>query len=116
MDGLDLYSATYARDNTQPLIVTLTDLTTGDVIWTQSIPGTSIENNDWEVIPFNPIGDSYQKEYQINLQSPASISGDAVTIYQSQTDQYTLGELHIANLPFTTGDLVFRYHCSLTIP
>ncbi|MBK8619802.1 MAG: hypothetical protein IPN96_22530 [Anaerolineales bacterium] len=114
IDSVDLFTATYGRENQYPLIFTLTEVSIGRTLSNQIVSPASILNNDWVSIPLSPMLDSYQKEYMLTLESPDSISGNAVTVYQSLSDQYALGELYINQVPLSSGgDLVFRYHCSV---
>jgi hypothetical protein len=112
IDKIDLFVGTYARENKYPLLFKLTDLTSGQLIQSQTIPSASLDDNSWNTIQLDPISDTNRRKYLFSLESPSSFPGNAITIYQSQTDQYSLGELSVSGVPSKGEDLVFRYHCS----
>jgi len=111
-DGLsriDLYTATYARENTRPVIFQISlspDGEGGRELLHLELPADRISNSGPTVITFPPIADTAGETLYFSIASPGSVPGDAITIYYQEGDVYPGGEMFVDGEP-TEGDLAF---------
>jgi hypothetical protein len=108
LNGVEIFMATYARQNTHPLIFHLRESpdSTTDLA-TVTVSGSSIVDNAFQSFQFSPLSDSAGRRYYILLESPASEPGDAVTAWEGPADGYVDGALYLADTP-QEGQLIFR--------
>lgn len=108
---VQVFLGTYIRENTAPLVFTLTSSTGIDLYETMVDPKTIIDNAYHPFI-FDRISDSRGKAYQVTLSSPLGEPGNAFTAWTSSCDCYPLGELSISGAPQPDKELVMRvtYH------
>lgn len=118
-DGLyrvDLYTATYARKNTHPVIFrvrpsppaplpTPGEGSTDDLVRLELSPG-EISNSGPTVITFSPLADTSGRTLAFSIESPGSVPGDAITVYRQEEDIYPGGQMFIDGQP-TGGDIAF---------
>jgi hypothetical protein len=50
IDKIDLFVKTFTKENIYPLVLNLTELTSGQFIQSKTIPNTSLDNNGWKPI------------------------------------------------------------------
>ena len=109
-DGLyrvDLYTATYARENTRPVVFRVqAALGTGEDLVRLEQPAAQISNSGPTVITFAPLGDTEGKTLYFSVESPGSIPGDAITVYRQEEDLYPDGQMFIDGEP-AEGDVAF---------
>jgi len=81
LNGVEIFMATYARQNTHPLIFHLRESpdSTTDLA-TATISGSAIADNAFQSFQFPPLNNSAGRRYYILLESPTSEPGDAVTL------------------------------------
>jgi hypothetical protein len=109
-DGLyrvDLYTATYARENTQPVIfrVRATADSAEDLVRLE-LPAAQISNSGPTAITFPPLADTAGRKLYFSVESPGSVPGDAVTIYRHEEDVYPGGEMYVDGQA-AGGDMAF---------
>ena len=109
-DGLyrvDLYTATYARENTHPVILSVRagPDATGDLVRLE-LPAAQISNSGPTVITFSPLADTADRVLYFSIESPGSVPGDAITIYRHEEDVYPDGEMYTDGEP-SGGDIAF---------
>jgi hypothetical protein len=109
-DGLyriDLYTATYTRENTQPVIfrVKAAPEAAGELVRLK-IPAADISNSGPTVITFPPLPETAGRNLYFSVGSPGSIPGDAITVYRHEEDVYTGGEMFVDGQP-AGGDIAF---------
>lgn len=115
-DGLcriDLYTATYARTNSKPVIfrVRTTQDAAGDLVRIE-LPAKNISNSGPTIINFPPLIKIADQRLYMSVESPGSVPGDAVTVYRSDKDVYPDGQMYVDGKP-TEGDLAFiTYSCA----
>jgi len=113
-DGLyriDLYTATYARDNTHPVIFRVCPAPacgSGEEadLARLEIPSAEISNSGPTVITFPPLAGTAGQTLYFSIESPGSVLGDAITIYRNETDVYPGGQMVVDGQP-TQGDVAF---------
>jgi hypothetical protein len=111
MSRLDLYLATYARDNSSSVTIRLTDTETHHRVFERIISGSDIADDQWHKFAFEPVPDSKYKQYRIVMIGLDGQPGNAITIWRSTADVILGGETFINDIPID-ADLVFRYGCS----
>lgn len=115
LSGVDVLLATYARENTQPLIFHLRESpSNADDIVTITVDAVAIKDNTYHQFSFSPLPDSRDKPYYFLLESPQSVPGNAITIWHSPYDADAEGELYI-NGQNQEGDLAFRTYYDYTL-
>jgi hypothetical protein len=87
-DGLyriDLYTATYARENTHPVIfrVRAAPNAEEDLVRLE-LPAAEISNSGPTVITFPPLAGTAGKPLYLSVESPGSVPGDAITVYRHE--------------------------------
>lgn len=111
-DGLyriDLYTATYARENTHSVIFRICSSPTchsGEVLVKTELPATLISNSGPTIISFTPIAGIAERTLYFSIESPGSVAGDAITVYRDDKDIYPDGQMFIDGQP-SEGDLAF---------
>jgi len=109
-DGLcriDLYTATYARENTRPVIfrVKASPQSTADLVRLE-IPAAQISNSGPTVLTFSPVAGTAGRLLYFSVESPGSAPGDAITLYRNDKDVYAGGQMFIDGQP-ASGDIAF---------
>ncbi len=106
---IDLYTATYARINTHPVIFKVCSSPAchegGELIHLE-LQAAQISNNGPTIITFPAIGGTAGNTYYFSIESPGSVPGDAISVYRNDTDVYPDGQMFIDGLP-TSGDIAF---------
>jgi hypothetical protein len=128
-DGLyriDLYTATYARENTHPVIFRIHPTPSqgegqggglpspacgggdgeGADLVRLELPATEISNSGPTVITFPPLAGTAGQTLAFSVESPGSVPGDAITIYRHEQDVYPGGEMFVDGQP-SGGDIAF---------
>ena len=115
-DGLsriDLYTATYARENTQGVIFQISSAPSDDVAAGVSqelvrveLAAAQISNSGPTVITFPPLLGIAGKTLYFSFESPGSVPGDAITVYMEEGDVYPGGQMYLDDKP-TNGDIAF---------
>jgi hypothetical protein len=118
-DGLyriDLYTATYARENTHPVVFRVRSSSPAllsaseegdkDDLVRLELPAAQISNSGPTVITFPPLADTAGHTLYFSIESPGSVSGDAVTVYWDEEDAYAGGQMYVDGQP-TGGDVAF---------
>lgn len=106
---IDLYTATYARENTHPVvfrICTYPACQGGEEYLRLELLATQISNSGPTAITFPPIAGTAGHTLYFSVDSPGSIPGDAVSIYRNDKDIYPDGQMFIDGQP-TEGDIAF---------
>lgn len=109
-DGLyriDLYTATYARENSHPVIFRVsTAPDAGEDLVRLELPAAQISNSGPTVITFAPLTETADSTLYFSIESPGSVPGDAVTVYRHGEDVYPGGQMYVDGEP-TGGDIAF---------
>ena len=106
---IDLYTATYARENTHSVvfkICTSPACQVGEELLRLELPATQISNSGPTVNTFPPIAGTAGHIFYFSIESPASTSGDAITVYRNEKDIYPDGQMFVDGQP-TEGDIAF---------
>jgi len=108
---LDLYTATYARQNTHPLIFRLLPSTSqgegmGGSLVRLELPAAQISNSGPTIITFPPLAETAGRTLYLSIESPGSIPGDAITVYRHEEDVYPGGQMYVDGQP-AGGDIAF---------
>jgi hypothetical protein len=110
---IDLYTATYARENTHPVIFHIQVnpdqgkcSVKGTDLVRLEIPAERISNSGPTVITFPQLSDTTGKNLCFLIESPGSVPGDAITVYRNDKDVYSDGQM-VMDEKFTDGDLAF---------
>lgn len=104
-DGLsriDLYTATYARENSQPVIFQVNSAPGDDksgggsqTLAQVELAADQISNSGPTVITFPPLPGTAGKTLYFSIESPGSVPGDAITVYIEEGDVYPGGQMYI---------------------
>lgn len=115
-DGLyriDLYTATYARENTQPVIFRICPslacgggLGAGADLARLELPAAQISNSGPTVITFPPLPNTADRTLYFSIESPGAAPGNAITVYREEKDVYPGGQMYMDGQP-TSGDIAF---------
>ena len=118
-DGLyrmDLYTATYGRENTRPVIFCVrasppepfpaSEEGGKDDLVRLELPAAQISNSGPTIITFPPLADTAGRTLYFSIESPGSVPGDAVTVYRDEEDAYSGGQMYVDGQP-TGGDIAF---------
>ena len=109
-DGLhrvDLYTATYARENTQPVIFRVRAAAdSAEDLVRLELPADQISNSGPTVITFPPLAGTAGRMLYFSVESPGSVPGDAFTIYRHEEDVYLEGEMFVDGQA-AGGDIAF---------
>jgi hypothetical protein len=110
---VDLYTATYARTNTHPVIFRVrvspspgTNQTELPDLVRVEIPASQISNSGPTIITFPRLPDTAGLSLYFSIESPGSVPGDAITVYRNEQDVYPGGQMLVDGQP-TAGDLAF---------
>jgi hypothetical protein len=104
---IDLYTATYARRNTHPVIFRIkTTPDTGQDLVRGELAPDEISNTGPTVITFPPLPDTAEQPLYFSIESPGSVPGDAITLYYHEKNVYPDGTMHL-NGQAVSGDLAF---------
>ena len=106
--GVDLLFATYARQNSGSLNISLRDETTHTLVFEEDVNVAKLKDNKWVSFRFPFIQNVSGNKFSLTLLPQGSAPGNAVTVWSTASDIYTQGELHGME---GSGDLVFRYIC-----
>jgi len=110
LSGVEVFLATYARQNTQPLIFHLRETPEStENLATVTIPASEIADNAFQTFAFPSMTDSTSRRYYFVLESPTARPGDAFTAWRGPADSYVDGALYLAGRP-QDGQLIFRLH------
>ncbi len=108
LSGVDVFLATYARENSQPIIFHLRESPDrSDDLATVMVSASDVADNAYQTFSFAPQTKSTDRRYYVLLESPTSRLGDAVTAWLGPADGFVDGALHVAGEP-ADGQLVFR--------
>ena len=129
-DGLyriDLYTATYARGNTHPVIFRISPapdekpgfsektwfLATESLVRVE-LSAAEISNSGPTVITFPPLADTAGRTLYFSIESPGSVPGDAITVYRHEGNVYPGGQMYVDGQP-TGGDVAFIAYTQETL-
>ena len=108
LKGIEVLLATYARQNTQPLIFHLRSTPSSDFdIATVTVSALDVKDNAFHRFNFPPIPDSHSRRYYFFIESPTSKPGDAITAWRGPADAYLEGALYLDG-GSREGQLVFK--------
>jgi hypothetical protein len=111
-DGLsriDLYTATYARENTHLVAFVICDspgCQAGSELLRLELPPDRISNSGPTVITFPPLPGTAGRTLYLSIESPGSVPGDAITVYREEGAVYAGGQMYVDGEP-TNGDIAF---------
>jgi hypothetical protein len=107
LSSIDVFMADYDRSNTKEVMFHLRDSpsSSNDIV-SITINARELHGNSYYKFKFPEIHDSENKSYYFFIDSPGSVTGDAITIWSSKDDAYPQGTAYINSKPIP-GDLVF---------
>ena len=109
-DGLyriDLYTATYARENTHPVIFRIKAAPDAPKHLVRlELPAPQISNSGPTVITFPSLSDTAGRTLHFSVESPGSVPGDAITVYRHEEDVYADGGMYVDGQTIG-GDIAF---------
>ena len=113
LSRIDLYTATFARENTQPVIFRVSKVPAEEggadegqeLLRLELAPG-EISNSGPTVIRFAPLANIPGEALYFTIESPGSVPGDAISVYREEGDVYPGGQMYVDGEP-TGGDLAF---------
>lgn len=110
IDTIGIQFATYGRKNDSTLYVKLYDVDNDFVLFTWHLVASDMKDNSYIYlkVPHN-IGLVKNHKYKLVFGSDNAVAGNAVTVWASESDTYTLGDLTINDSNFF-GDLVIKFH------
>jgi hypothetical protein len=122
LDRVDIVFHTYWRTNTKEIIFRLLETPEAtsfsdeatELFWT-TFNASTVSNLSWRTFTFPNIPDSMGKTYLVTIQSPDSVSGDAITVGGIDFDIYPHGMTFISSVPVPTRDITFRVCYNMTI-
>jgi hypothetical protein len=102
--------ATYARDNTGPVVFHLkTSPDATEDLVTLTFAASGVENNAYRMFEFPPIRDSAGRQFTFCLEAPEAEQGNAITVWGHTEDVYPAGEAILQGVPdHGVRDLSFR--------
>ncbi len=104
---IDLYTATYARENTHPVVFRIrTSADAEEDLVHLELPAVQVSNSGPTVITFPPLDEGAGRVLYFSIESPGSVAGDAITVYRHEEDVYPGGQMFIDGLP-VAGDIAF---------
>lgn len=108
LNGIAVLLATYARENTQPVIFHLSESpsSAADLVRIE-FSASQVADDQWRIFRFDPLPDSQERSYYFYLESPKSEPGDAITAWISPQDVYQEGTLMRNHKP-AEGDIAFK--------
>jgi hypothetical protein len=114
-DGLSqvqLLFGTYFKTNAHPIVVRIAEINDDGrkLVFRETIRPGVLDDNSWHTTRFPSVESSRGKNYRIEIASPKSVQGDAVTVWQVNADVYPLGTEYINDMPIAK-DLAFGYVC-----
>lgn len=105
---IDVSMATYARENSHEVIFHLRNSPQAENDLVKiTVNAGEIEDNRFRPFIFDPIHDSAGKSYYFFFDSPDSLPGDAITVWQTMKNLYSEGQA-FRDHQATQGDLAFR--------
>jgi len=113
LSSIDIELATWGRTNTKDVVFHLRDSpeSSNDIV-TIHVNAKDVTNNAFNTFKFPPIGNSANRSYYFFIESPESVSGNAITIWSSKNNTYTEGAEYINSKP-VAGDLAFKVNYAL---
>jgi glycosyltransferase involved in cell wall biosynthesis len=106
--AIDVMLCTYARNNESRVIFSLRRETPdGEEVARQSVPATSLRDNDWSRFEFEPLLISEQKAFVLIIRSDDAVRGEGVSVYFDSTRCLADAQLWIAGRE-QPGALRFR--------
>jgi hypothetical protein len=117
-DGLtqvQLLFATYKKKNSHPIIIEIFKIEDSEssLIHKEIVPPNILNDNSWYATNFHEIEGSENLTFRVDISSPESTIGDAVTVWQSDEDVYPQGSEFINDVA-VNKDVSFRYACLIT--
>jgi uncharacterized membrane protein len=108
LDGVGAFFATYGRDNSGLLYVSLRDETNNTTILEKKVKVTDIKDNRWMFFRFPTVQNVNGHAFALTFTPEGSFRGNAVTIWATKSDAYPQGKLLGLQ---DDADLVFQYEC-----
>ena len=106
LKNLQLYLATFARENNGILLVEIVD-SNNKIVYTTQLELANIHDNRWINIPFRNLKLAIGKPYRIVLRSPEAVPGNAITWWASESDTFAGGSAIVDDL-VRESDFMFK--------
>ena len=114
LNRIDILFQTYQRQNTHDVTFGLLEASADDKnplagveLVKRTFNAARINDQSWHTFFFPPIAGSAGKTYVINLQSPESVEGDAITVGGIERNVYAPGTAFLGQIP-VPADITFR--------
>jgi uncharacterized membrane protein len=108
INGVGAYFATYGRDNSGLIQVTLRDETSDTTLVEEKVKVADMKDNRWIFFRFPTAQNVNGHTFALTFVPEGSFEGNAVTIWATRSDIYPQGE--VVGLE-NEGDIVFQYEC-----
>jgi hypothetical protein len=112
---IEVFLSNYGQPNQAPLLLSVTDLTSGNLRRSSVASPRTVADNRYHSFPFAAIPNSEGRTYVVTLTSPQAEPGHAVTAWLNEEDPYTRGLAHLNGTPDQRFDLVLtlEYHSQI---
>jgi len=112
LNRIDIMFQTYQRQNTYDVFVRLLEASPdnplqGKLIDEFTVNASAVRDRVWHTFTFLPINNSAGKNYLIQIQSPDSTPGNAITVGGIEWDAYAPGTAYLGPVPLR-ADIAFR--------
>lgn len=112
LNRIDIMFQTYERQNTHQVGVQLLEISpdapwSGTLISEFTFNAATVRDRVWRSFAFPAIADSAGKSYLIQIQSPDSTPGNAITVGGIEWDTYAPGTAYLGPVPLR-ADITFR--------
>ena len=115
LQNVELKFATFGRQNSHSVNISLVEVATGQVIASQDQPAGGLQDNKWFAVALPPLQNTLDKTYRITVTSPKSLPGNAISLWASAGDAFKAGQAFLNGKP-NGKDIVFQYRCSQRVP
>ena len=111
--GVSIYMATYGRQNSSTLTVSIVQADKEKVLKTYNIDSSKLLNNSWLLLPFEVVKESRNKAFWVDIQGNGE-SGNSPTVWMNTESTFaeSRGKLFI-NAKESPGSLCFQLYYSV---
>lgn len=95
-----------------PVNLTLTDLSSRQVIPPQSVMNAAGKDQVWQIFPLQPLPVTRDQPFQFTLSADGGDPNQVLVLWNTKTNVYRGGDAIVKGVP-TNNDLVFRYTCKM---
>jgi hypothetical protein len=109
---IEVFLSNYGQPNQTPLVLRLTDVSSGDLQRLSMAPPGTVANDQYHSFRFAPIPNSEGRTFVVTLTAPEAQPGHAVTAWMGEDDPYPQGIAYLNGVPQARSDIVAKleYH------